>query len=102
MHDDGHAVHEHVVHSNRELVRIRERRLVGDLVGIEDNNVCPHALLEHTAIAQTHALRRQRGELADRILQGEQMLLADELAKDSRKRPVRPRMRMFETERSGG
>ena len=56
----GDAVDQHVVHPDRELIRVLEGRLVRDLFRIEDDDVGPHARFEHAAIGQPHPLRRQR------------------------------------------
>src|SRR5690349_13426857 len=65
--DDRHTIHQHAVHSLGELIRIIECGAIVDGRRIKDHRVGPHASLEYPAIGQTHALRRERGELADGI-----------------------------------
>src|SRR5205085_2874551 len=58
-----HAVDEHVLNALRGAVRVLERRDIDDVLGIEDGDVGKVILLEHAAVAQLHALRRERRHL---------------------------------------
>src|SRR5215469_3953994 len=82
--DDGNSVHEHVVHSLRELVRLLESSEVTNGCGIEDDDVGPHALFEDTAVNEAHALRGEGAELADRIFESKSMIFANVLSQDAR------------------
>ena len=79
-----------------------ERRAVPHLSRVEHHDVRPHPHLEHAAVAEAHALRRQRGELPDRVLQRQPPLLAHVLPQDARKRPVGARVRVLLAEQAVG
>src|SRR5207249_10511304 len=96
--DHRHAVHEHVFHPRRKLMRVLERREILDLFRIEDDDVRPEAGLEHAAVGEAHARGGQRRELANRVLERERVLLADVLPQDAGERPVRPGVWMLESE----
>ena len=67
--DHRHSVHQHELHSFRELIRIAERRHIANRIGIEDHYVGPHPGFQYAAVGETHAPGRQRREFADRLLQ---------------------------------
>ena len=100
--DHWHAVHQDVLHSFRKLIGIVEGRAVAHGGGIEDYDVGPHAGFEDSAIGQAHALRGQRGELADGIFQGQNFFFADILGQNARERSVGARVRMRLAENSFG
>ena len=64
-----HAVHQHPTHADGQFVRRAKGRAVRDGRRIEHHDVRPQAALQHAAIGEPHALRRQRGELADGLLE---------------------------------
>ncbi len=54
-----------------------------DGVGVQDDDVCPRALGQRPAVAQTVELRRDLRELMDHLLEREDALLSHELAEAS-------------------
>jgi len=68
-----HAVHPHVSHAGRQLVRLLGRRDVDDGLRIEHHHVREHALAQQAAVAETQSQRHARRHLADRILEREHM-----------------------------
>ena len=81
--DHRHAVHQDIIHALGELVGLLEGGYVLDGGGVEDDDVGAHALLEHAAIGEAHALRRQRGEFADGIFERERVIFADIFSKNA-------------------
>src|SRR6266478_3522515 len=77
--DDWHAVDEDVFHSLRQLVGILEGGDVMNGCRIEDDDVGAQARLQNATVRQAHALRRQRGEFADSVFEGELVFFADYL-----------------------
>ena len=96
------AIHQHIVHPFGKLIGIIERGAVAHGCGIEDHDVSPHALLENAAISQSHALSRQRGELADGIFERQSFFFANIFAEDAGKGSVGARMRMCLAENAFG
>src|SRR6185503_245773 len=54
------SIHDHVLDSNRRLVRVLERGAIGDGLRIEHGDVGEHARANQPALAESHALRRER------------------------------------------
>jgi len=81
---DAAAVDPDVANADGELVRIGEGGAVGHGIGVEDNDVGPAAGLESPAIPEREAGGHGGGHLADGVLQGEDLLIADVLAQDAR------------------
>jgi hypothetical protein len=61
--------YEHITHANGELVRLGIGRAVGNLVLIEDDDICRGPGLQHAPVAEVHACRRQSAEFADCFLE---------------------------------
>src|SRR5262245_51171134 len=96
------AVDKYVLHSNRELIRVFKGRAVGDGVGVEYDDVGPHADFEDSAIAQPHLLSGQRRELPNGFFERQFLFLTNIFAENSRKCTVGPRVRMFLAELAVG
>ena len=93
-----HAVDDDGVDSHRILVRLLERRGVGDGFRVEDHDIGEVAFDEPSPIGNLHLRRRQTGHLPNRFRQRERLLLANVAAKNARERAVRARMRLAATQ----
>ena len=78
------AVHPDVAHPRRQLVGLLEGGVVRDRLGVEDHHVGEQALAQQAPLAQAQAVGHGRGHLADRLLQGQDPLVADVAAEDAR------------------
>src|SRR5437764_2041377 len=76
-----------------EVVRVFVRGDVADGPRIEDDDVRLLAGGEDAAVREAGARRSERRHLPHRLLQRKQMLVADVVAEDARKRAVRARVR---------
>src|ERR1019366_3384138 len=70
------AVDQHGRNTGRELVRLFERRDIGDRRGIEDEEVRLHPCLDEAAVRDREARRDGRGPLAHCIFEGDHVLVA--------------------------
>jgi hypothetical protein len=55
MAHDSNAVHKHVAHSDRQLMRLLERCTVDDRLGIENDDVRVHAFAQDTPLLNPQA-----------------------------------------------
>src|ERR1019366_9478779 len=62
------AVHPHVLHAGRILVRLLVRRSIRDRLRIERNDVGEETRRQFSALLDPQRRRRQRRQLADRLL----------------------------------
>src|SRR5256886_5904662 len=85
-------VHEHVAHPHRELIRLLVGRAVADRGRVAQHDAGVHSLAQPAAVSDRQPLRHGPGHLADRILQGEHLLLAHEATEDAGVVPVRARV----------
>ena len=74
-------------------VRLFEGRGVAHGRGVEDGDVGPHPWAKDAAIGEAHAGGRERGHLAHRLLEADDVLLADVGAEHARKGAVAARVR---------
>src|SRR5579883_2218612 len=88
------AVHQHVSHALRELIWIVERGQIENGRRVEDDDVSAHSRTQQAPAFQPKALRGERRELANSILERQFVLFAHVLAQNPRKRSIRSRMRM--------
>src|SRR5262249_13654626 len=98
----GNAVHQHKLHSLRQLIWIFECCPVSDGLGIENYDIRRHSRLEHTPVRETHALRRQGCKLPDRLLQRQLFLFAHVLAQDAGKGSISAWMGMLLAQQAVG
>src|SRR6266511_4490772 len=87
------AVDENVLHSDRVLVGILERRAVGNRRRIEYHNVREHSRFEKTAMVQTSISRGQYCQSPDGFLKRNHLLFTHVLAEQSREVAVGARVR---------
>src|SRR6185437_3321128 len=66
-------IHEYVFHARRKLRRIGIGDFVNDGCRIKDRDISKETFLEQPAVAQVLALGRKRRDLADPLLQRQQM-----------------------------
>src|SRR5262249_26295218 len=74
-------------------MRFLEGRSIGNCGRIEHHDIGVIAILEQTASLESQIRSRQTRQLADRILQGKQLLPANVHAQQSREVAVCPRVR---------
>src|SRR5579864_4866430 len=54
--DHGYSIYQNILHSFRDLVGILESGAIADRGRIENHDVGPQALFQHTTICQAHPL----------------------------------------------
>lgn len=86
------AVHQDILHALRKLSRFGVRGFVDDGPRIEHGHVGKETFLEQAASAEMFPLRRQRGDLAHRLFQRQQMQIAAVVPQKPRHRPKRAGM----------
>src|SRR5262245_27512377 len=91
VHDEL-TVHGHVGHAVAVLERVLVGRTVLDRVGVEGHEVGLEPRPYDPAVGEAHARRGQRRHLADRFLEGKELLVPDVLAEDPRGRAPGPRV----------
>ena len=79
--DDLGPVDEDVLHSGGVLVGFDEGGVVLDRGGIEDDHIGEVALPQQPAAVELEVGGGQAGELADRLFEGKNLLVADVLAR---------------------
>ena len=76
--DNGAAVDEDVFDAGGELAGLGEGGVVGDGVGIEDDDVSEIFFANEASVGDLEAGGRTSGELGDDFFEGEEFLIADE------------------------
>src|SRR3989441_826879 len=92
--DDEAAVDEYVLDADRIAMGVLVRGPIGDLLGVEDDEIRPGAHPDHAAILEPEPAGRQPRHLVNGLRQREDALLAGVFAEYAGKRPVASRMRL--------
>src|SRR3989442_11620968 len=92
--DDEAAADEYVLDANRIAMGVLVRGPIGDLLGVEDDEIRPGAHPDHAAILEPEPAGRQPRHLVNGLRQREDALLAGVFAEHAGKRPVASRMRL--------
>src|SRR5438128_9488547 len=92
--DDLYAVNENVFHANGVLMRLVERRVIGDRRLIEHDHVREHSLFKKTAMIEAEIGGGQPAQSANRFLKRNYFFVAHVLAEEPRKISVRARVRV--------
>src|SRR3984957_4873895 len=87
-----HAVHPYVLDACGELLRLLVGGMILDGLGIEQYNVREIARPQPAAVFQRQRLRWKRGEFAHRLLQRDDLVIADVFGQHSREVAVGTRM----------
>src|SRR3989442_4636098 len=90
--DDEAAADEYVLDANRIAMGVLVRGPIGDLLGVEDDEIRPGAHPDHAAILEPEPAGRQPRHLVNGLRQREDALLAGVFAEHAGKRPVASRM----------
>src|SRR5713101_5521759 len=90
--DHGHAVDHDVAEPLAVLVGLFESRPVTYGLRVEDGQIRGKPRLDETAVLQPRGLRSERGHLADRLLEAQELLFANVMAEDPRGRPPASRV----------
>ena len=79
-------------------MRVFVRRLIGYRLFVENDYVCRKTFADLAAVAEVEGLSREGSHLSYRVLQGNDLQLADVLAEDAGVIAVAPRMRHARSE----
>src|SRR3989442_14684080 len=92
--DDEAAVDEYVLDAGRISMRVLVRGPIGDVLGVEDDDILPGAYRDPAPILEPEPAGRQPRHLVNGLRQREDALLAGVFAEYAGKRPVASRMRL--------
>src|ERR1051325_8474303 len=85
-------IHDHIVESLRELLRLDERRFIQNALGVENQQVRGHAGLNAAPVREVERPGWQRCHPPNRVFERQHLSLADVLREHAGVRPVRPGM----------
>ncbi len=89
-----HAVNENVFHADGILMRLVERRVIGDRPWIEHDHIREHSFFNETAMIEAEVSSWQSAQPSHRLSHRGNFLIPDIFAEHAREIPVGARMRV--------